>query len=63
MGEIVNLRTFRKAKARAEGEQQAANNRAKFGRRKEDKELMQQIEALQAKALDGHKRDDDGGKA
>ena len=63
MGEIVNLRTFRKAKARAEGEQETANNRAKFGRRKEDKELMQQIEALQAKALDGHKRDDDGGKA
>jgi hypothetical protein len=63
MGDVVNLRTFRKAKARAEGEQEAANNRAKFGRRKEDKELLEQIEALRTKSLDGHKREDDGGKA
>ncbi|MDE2384317.1 MAG: DUF4169 family protein [Alphaproteobacteria bacterium] len=60
MGEVVNLRAFRKAKARAGAEQLAEAHRQKFGRRKEDKELMQQIEALRGKQLDGHKREDDG---
>ena len=58
MGEVVNLRQARKAKARAEGEQEAAANRQKFGRRKDDKELLRQIEELRAKNLDGHKRED-----
>ena len=58
MGEVVNLRQARKAKARAEGEQEAAANRQKFGRRKDDKELMQQIEDLREKNLDGHKLDE-----
>ena len=58
MGEVVNLRQARKAKARAEDEQEAATNRQKFGRRKDDKELMQQIEELREKNLDGHKRDE-----
>ena len=58
MGEVVNLRQARKAKVRAEGEQEAAANRQKFGRRKDDKELMQQIEDLREKNLDGHKLDE-----
>ena len=58
MGEVVNLRQARKAKVRAEGEQEAAVNRQKFGRRKDNKELMQQIEELREKNLDGHKRDE-----
>ena len=60
MGEIVNLRSYRKAKARAESEEQAAANRLQFGRRKEDKELMRQIEELRERSLDGHKLNDDG---
>ena len=58
MGDVVNLRQARKAKVRAEGEQEAAANRQKFGRRKDDKELMQQIEDLREKNLDGHKLDE-----
>ena len=58
MGEVVNLRQARKAKTRVEVEQQAEANRQKFGRRKEDKELLRQLDELHQKNLDGHKRDD-----
>ena len=58
MGEVINLRQARKAKARAEDEQQAEANRQKFGRRKEDKELLRQLDELHQKNLDGHKRED-----
>lgn len=34
MGEVVNLRLARKAKARAEAERKADENRAKFGQTK-----------------------------
>jgi hypothetical protein len=37
MAEIVNLRQARKHKARADKDQQAAENRAKFGRTKGEK--------------------------
>lgn len=36
-GKIVNLRQVRKGKARAEAEEKAASNRAKFGRSKAEK--------------------------
>ena len=58
MGEVINLRQARKAKARAEDEQKAASNRLQFGRRKEDKELLHQLDELRQKNLDGHKRED-----
>ena len=58
MGEVINLRQARKAKARAEDEQKAAGNRLQFGRRKEDKELLRQLDELHQKNLDGHKRED-----
>ncbi len=60
MGEVVNLRQARKAKARAAEEQRAAGKRLQFGRRKEDKELLEHIEALRENNLDGHKLGDDG---
>ena len=58
MGDVVNLRQARKAKARAADEQDSANKRLQFGRRKDDKELMQNLEDLREKNLDGHKRDE-----
>ena len=60
MGEVINLRLARKAKARAEDEQKAASNRLQFGRRKEDKELLRQLDELREKNLDGHMLDQDG---
>lgn len=38
MAEIVNLNQFRKAKARESDQQQAAENRIRFGRNKGEKE-------------------------
>ena len=58
MGEVINLRQARKAKARTENEQKAAGNRLQFGRRKEDKELLRLLDEQSEKNLDGHKRED-----
>lgn len=58
MAEVVNLRSFRKRKERAEKETVAQVNRAAFGRTKSEKELNKAQRALEQKALDKHKRDD-----
>lgn len=53
MGDVVNLRTVRKAKARVSREVEAQANRAKFGRTKGDKlRAAQEAERL-IKSLDG----------
>lgn len=58
MAEIINLRTVRKQKARADKDTQAEQNRALFGRTKVEK-LRQQAEKAKAdKHIDGHKRDE-----
>jgi hypothetical protein len=58
MAEVVNLRTFRKRKAREDKETAAEVNRAAFGRTKSEKELSKARLALEQKALDRHKRED-----
>lgn len=40
MADIINLRTFRKAKARTNAAEQAAANRAQSGRSKAEKKLI-----------------------
>ncbi len=40
-GDVVNLRQFRKQKARSEKEKQAEQNRLSFGRTKSEKSLTQ----------------------
>jgi hypothetical protein len=58
MGDVVNLRAVRKAKARASREVEAQANRAKFGRTKGEK-LRDAREAVRvAKLLDGAKREE-----
>lgn len=57
MAEIINLRSARKAKAKAEDTRQAQANRAKFGRTKAEK-LRDQAEADRAaRAIDGALRE------
>lgn len=58
MGDVVNLRAVRKAKARASREVEAQANRAKFGRTKGDKLREAQEAERTAKLLDGAKRED-----
>lgn len=58
MVEIVNLRTARKHKARADKATQAEQNRALHGRSKAEK-LKQAVEKVRAeKHIDAHKRED-----
>lgn len=57
MAEIVTLRQARKAKARAEKEQAAEANRARFGRTKAERDIERKISEKQNRDLDGHKRD------
>ncbi|KPQ08941.1 MAG: protein of unknown function containing DUF4169 domain [Saliniramus fredricksonii] len=61
-GDVVNLRQFRKRKARAQAEREAADNRVKFGRRKSEKQLTESERARDTARLEGHRlgaRDDD----
>lgn len=58
MGDVVNLRSVRKAKARASREVEAQANRAKFGRTKGDKLRQAQDAERAAKLLDGAKREE-----
>lgn len=55
MGEVVNLRQARKAKARAGKEAQAAENRIRFGQTKQERTLNKVLERIDDKRLDGHK--------
>ncbi|HEX2725508.1 MAG TPA: DUF4169 family protein [Beijerinckiaceae bacterium] len=59
MADIVNLRKARKAKARAEKEAQAAENRVKFGRSKAQRDLGAASNRLAERRLEAHRRDGD----
>jgi Domain of unknown function (DUF4169) len=56
MGDIVNLRHVRKARARAEKAEVAAENRARFGRTKAEKSRDKAETEVVARTLDGAKR-------
>ncbi len=58
MGEVVNFRQARKGLARKAAEQQAAENRARFGRTKGEKQRDTVEQARLRKELDGAKRED-----
>ena len=58
MAEPINLNKARKAKARAAGKAQAAENRVAFGRTKAEK-TVSKLEAERARRdLEGKKRED-----
>lgn len=52
---IINLNKRRKAKMRAEKEKTAAENRIKFGRTKQEKQLEKQDNERHERHLDSHK--------
>lgn len=58
MGEVVNLRMARKAKARVAHDTEAQANRAKFGRTKAEKARDLLNKERNARLLDGAKRDE-----
>ena len=57
MAEIVNLRRARKAKARAADQDQAAQNRARFGTPKTARDLAKARTEKVTEALDAHRLD------
>jgi hypothetical protein len=59
MGDIVNLRQARKAKARADHARTAEENRARFGRTKAQRAEDAAEERRRAALLDGARRDQD----
>ncbi len=58
MAEIVNLRIARKARARQNAEREAAENRAKFGLTKAEKQRQSADGERTDRLLDGAKRED-----
>ncbi len=61
MADVVNLRQFRKAKARTEKRKRAEDNRAKHGLTKAQRQLAEKQNTLDRTRLDGKntKTDDD----
>jgi hypothetical protein len=53
MGEVVNLRNRRKAKARADRLAKGAANRTHFGRSSTERRLVKTMELKHARELDG----------
>ena len=59
MGDVVNLRQIRKAKARTDRSRLAAENRAKFGRTKAERMAQSAEQERQARLIDGARREED----
>jgi len=57
MGEVVNLKRFKKRVARTQSEQQAAANRARFGRTKSERIEDMRRESRAGDVLDQHRID------
>ncbi|MGC5781448.1 DUF4169 family protein [Methylobacterium sp. NFXW15] len=55
MGEVINLRQVRKARARAEADAQADANRVAFGQPKKAKTLQQKRKVLEETRHEGHR--------
>jgi hypothetical protein len=60
MAEIINLRKARKAKARADKETKADENRARFGRPSQEQMSTEATREMQDRKLDAHRRDGAG---
>jgi len=59
MGEIVNFRRAKKAKARAAAAEKAASNRTEFGTPKAVRDLAKARREKDAGKVDAHKIDDE----
>jgi hypothetical protein len=55
MGEVVNLRNRRKAKARADRSAKASENRVRFGRSLAERRLVKMVELKRARELAGRR--------
>ncbi len=56
-GNVINLRTARKRKARDEADRKASENRVRFGRAKAEKQLADKESKAARRHLDEHRLD------
>jgi hypothetical protein len=61
MGEIVNLRRARKAQVRRKDEEQAQENRVRFGLSKAERQLTEKTRTLAERRLEGHRLEGEAG--
>ena len=61
MGEVVNLNRYRKQKQKAERERRAGEKRARHGAPKRERAKTAAEQALDARRLDGARRDEPEG--
>jgi Domain of unknown function (DUF4169) len=61
MSEIVNLRSARKTKGRAEAACKAAENRLRFGAPKAERERTAATRESERRHLEGHRRESEPG--
>lgn len=59
MGEVINLRLARKAKARTQAQDKAAANRARHGQSKAERKRQKLDDARDARRLEGARREKD----
>ena len=57
MGDLVNLKQFRKRVAKERSEQEAAANRTRFGRTRSERELEEARASRAGELLDQHRID------
>ncbi|MBO0763132.1 MAG: DUF4169 family protein [Hyphomicrobiaceae bacterium] len=60
MGDVVNLNRYRKQKLKAERERRASEKRARFGLPDRERAKNSAERALEARRLDGARRDEPG---
>ena len=60
MGDLVNLKQFRKRVARERSEQEASANRTRFGRKRSERDLDEQRTDRARELLDQHRIDGEG---
>ncbi len=61
MGDVINLNQYRKAKARAEKERLAAENRVRHGRTRGERKATKAEQEREAAELEGKRLTDDEG--
>lgn len=59
MAEIINLRRAKKSRGRDAAAKHAADNRARLGRTKAEKEQTHRMADLETKRQEGHRLDND----
>jgi hypothetical protein len=57
MGDVVNLRRARKAQQRRKDDEQAQENRVRFGLSKTERDLAEKSKSLAERRLEGHRLD------